>query len=38
MHDKLKDLNNRLTTQNTLHKEKEDRNIDKIELLERRIQ
>ncbi len=38
MHDKLKELNNRLNTQNTLHKEKVDRNIDKIELLERRIQ
>lgn len=38
MHDKLKEMNNRLLVQTTLQKEKEERNIEKIELLERRIQ
>ena len=38
MHDKISELNKKLLVQNTLFKEKEDRNIEKIELLERRIQ
>jgi hypothetical protein len=38
MHDRIKELNNRLLTQNSLVKEKEERNQEKIELLERRIQ
>jgi hypothetical protein len=38
MHDKLQDLNKKLRVQSTLNKEKEDRNVEKIELLERRIQ
>jgi hypothetical protein len=38
MHDKISDLNKKLLVQNTLYKEKEDRNVEKIELLERRIQ